>query len=100
VVFTRLVTGGFEESSSRLMHRPNAQSPLARPAEPILIALYSHSLHDRPVASFRDRVEAEGTATVGRSPGWASVASAYDGAPRARVSDWHATYLVIRLTCA
>ena len=95
-VFTRLVTGGFEDPGSNSA-QANAQISRSLGGQsPDVIALYSSPAATAQAPGFRDRVEAEAQ-RLRALPGVASVASAYDGVPGLVSRDGHATYLVIRL---
>jgi RND superfamily putative drug exporter len=96
-VFSRLVTGGFEDPGSASA-RASAQITRALGSQtPDVLALYSSRTVTVRSPGFRDRVEAEAR-RLRAQPGVASVASGYDGAPGLISRDGHATYLVIRLT--
>ena len=96
-VFTRLVTGGFEDPGSSSA-QANAQISRSLGGQsPDVIALYSSPAATAQSPGFRDRVEAEAR-RLRTLPGVASVASAYDGVPGLMSRDGHETYLVIRLT--
>ncbi|HEX3715121.1 MAG TPA: MMPL family transporter [Trebonia sp.] len=96
-VFTRLVTGGFEDPGSSSA-QANAQISRSLGGQsPDVIALYSSPTATAQSPGFRDGVEAEAQ-RLRAQPGVASVASAYDGVPGLVSRDGHATYLVIRLT--
>jgi trehalose monomycolate/heme transporter len=95
-VFSRLVTGGFEDPGS-----PSAQADahitrtLGSQSADVL-ALYSSPAATVGAPGFRNHVEAEAR-RLRALPGVASVASAYDGAPGLVSRDRHATYLVVRV---
>ena len=96
-VFTRLVTGGFEDPGSSSA-QANAQISRSLGSQsPDVIALYSSPAATAQSPGFRDRVEAEAT-RLRALPGVASVASTYDGVPGLVSRDGHTTYLVIRLS--
>jgi RND superfamily putative drug exporter len=95
-VFSRLVTGGFEDPGSESA-RANAQ--IARTfggQSPDVLALYSNPAAQVDAPSFRGPVTAVAQ-RVRALPGVAGVATAYDGTPGLVSRDRHATYLVIRL---
>jgi trehalose monomycolate/heme transporter len=95
-VFSRLVTGGFEDPGSESAH---ADARIARTfgsQSPDVLALYSSRTATIDAPSFRDPVEAT-VRRVRTQPGVASVASTYDGTPGLVSDDQHATYVVIRL---
>ncbi|MHB1595261.1 MAG: MMPL family transporter [Streptosporangiaceae bacterium] len=96
-VFTRLVTGGFEDPGSSSAQADAQISRSLGGQSPDVIALYSSPTATAQSAGFRDRVEAEAQ-RLRALPGVASVASAYDGVPGLVSRDGHATYLVTRLT--
>ncbi len=95
-VFSKLVTGGFEDPGSASAHA-NAKITRALGSQsPDVLALYSSAAATVGTPSFRDPVEAEAR-RLRALPGVASVASTYEGDPGLMSRDRHATYLVIRL---
>ena len=95
-VFSKLVTGGFEDPGSSSAHA-NAQITRTLGSQnPDVLALYSSPTATVDTPAFRGPVEAEAQ-RLRALPGVAAVASAYDGAPGLVSRDRHATYLVIRL---
>ena len=95
-VFSKLVTGGFEDPGSSSAHANAQISRTLGSQNPDVLALYSSPTATVDTPAFRGPVEAEAQ-RLRALPGVAAVASAYDGAPGLVSRDRHATYLVIRL---
>jgi trehalose monomycolate/heme transporter len=95
-VFSKLVTGGFEDPGSSSAHADAQITRTLGSQNPDVLALYSSTTATVGTPAFRDAVEAEAQ-RLRALPAVASVASTYDGAPGLVSRDRHATYLVIRL---
>ena len=95
-VFSRLVTGGFEDPGSESAHAGAQIARVLGSQSPDVLAMYSSRAATVDAPAFRGPVEAEAR-RLRALPAVASVASAYDGAPGLVSRDRHATYLVIRL---
>jgi uncharacterized membrane protein YdfJ with MMPL/SSD domain len=95
-VFSRLVTGGFEDPGSESAQAGAQITRTLGSQSPDVLALYSSRAATVDAPAFRGAVEAEAQ-RLRAMPAVASVASAYDGAPGLVSRDRHATYLVIRL---
>src|SRR5258708_18193614 len=98
-VFSKLVTGGFEDPGSSSAHADARITRTLGSQNPDVVALYSSAGTTVNAPGFRDAVEAEAQ-RLRALPAVAGVASAYDGAPGLVSRDRHATYLVIRLKAA